>query len=80
MAIKYISIKVQARAGKIGMEECHPGEYKVMVRSAPVKGEANREVIQVIADFFKVPASRVKIVRGAKSRRKLIALQIDDSE
>lgn len=71
----YLNIKVQPRSRKRGIEKTDTGEYKVRVLSPPTKGEANKEVIETVADHFDLPSSSVKIVKGHKSRNKLIALE-----
>ncbi len=67
-------MKVQPKAKKVGVEKIGDDTYKVRVHAAPDKGAANKEVIVSLADYFNVPPSMVKIVRGEKSRTKLIEL------
>lgn len=73
----YLEIKVQTRSAENSMEQLKTGEYKVRVRASPVKGEANKAVIKVIADFFNIPRSSVKILRGYKTSRKLVLIEKD---
>jgi uncharacterized protein (TIGR00251 family) len=75
----YLSIKVQARARKPGLEKVSSGEYKIRVSAPPSRGEANREVVETLASHFGLPPSRVKIVRGQKSQRKLVLLEMNNS-
>lgn len=58
----------------MGVEKIGDDTYKVRVHAAPAKGAANKEVIVSLADYFDVPSSMVKIVRGQTSRNKLIEL------
>lgn len=58
----------------MGVEKIGDDTYKVRVHAAPDKGAANKEVIVSLADYFNVSPSMVKIVRGEKSRTKLIEL------
>ncbi len=74
----YLNIKVQPRARKPGIEKVSSGEYKIRVSAPPSKGEANREVVETLATHFGLPPSRVKIVRGQKSQRKLVLLEVDN--
>ena len=74
----YLKIKVQARARKPGLEKVSAGEYKIRVSAPPSKGEANKEVVATLASHFGLPPSRVKIVRGQKSQRKLVLLEVDN--
>lgn len=72
---RYLEIKVQTRCGENSVEPLENGQYKVRVKASPVKGEANKAVIKVIADFFNIPRSSVKILRGHKTSRKLILIE-----
>ncbi|NIO48626.1 MAG: YggU family protein [Candidatus Aminicenantes bacterium] len=75
----YLNIKVQPRARKPGLEKVSSREYKIRVSAPPSKGEANREVVKALASHFGLPPSRVKIVRGQKSKSKLVLLDVENS-
>lgn len=45
---------------------------KVYVRAPPVKGKANKEAIEALAEFFKVKKSSIRLVAGEKSREKTV--------
>ena len=69
----FLNTKVITRAKKAKVVK--EGDLlKVYVKSPPVKGRANREVIEVLAEHFKVKKSDIKIVRGEKSARKVIKI------
>ena len=44
------------------------------IRSKPVKGRANKEIIEKIADYFKVSSSSVEIVAGRRSKTKFVEI------
>ena len=48
--------------------------YSVWVKEPPVKGKANQAIINVLAEYFKIAPSRVKIVSGYASRQKTIEI------
>jgi uncharacterized protein (TIGR00251 family) len=73
--LKYIKVKVQPRAKKVGVEKIDEGTYKVRVHAAPEKGAANKEVLVSLADYFDVPPSTIKIIRGKTSRTKLVLIE-----
>ncbi len=51
------------------------GEFLlVRVKSPPVEGRANRELLEVLSDYFHVPKSRIRIVAGKSSRNKLVEI------
>jgi len=45
---------------------------KVYLSAKPVEGEANRALIECLSQYFKVKKNRVKIIRGEKSRNKIV--------
>lgn len=52
------------------------------VRSPPRDGEANAELVELVARFFDVDPRAVAVVRGAKGRRKTLRLHgvsLDDA-
>jgi uncharacterized protein (TIGR00251 family) len=48
------------------------GNLKVKVQVPPEDGRANKAIIQLLAQHFKIPKNRVKIVAGEKSHQKII--------
>ena len=47
----------------------------VRVREPPKGGRANRRVIELLSEYFGVPKSKVEIVRGHRSREKVIRVE-----
>ena len=70
---------MQPKAKKVGVEKISEDTYKVRVNAAPDKGAANKEVINSLADYFAVPSSTVKIIRGQTSRNKVIEITTSQS-
>ena len=46
----------------------------VYVKSPPLEGKANRDVIEALAKHFKVSKTKVILVRGEKSKSKLFEI------
>ena len=67
-----ISVKVITRSKqeKISLEE--DGSYKVWLRVPAEKGRANKKLIELISDFFKLPQSKIEILHGETSSKKII--------
>lgn len=47
----------------------------VRVSAPPKEGEANQALIQAVAAFLAVPASRIRIAAGARSRQKALVVE-----
>lgn len=71
----YLNVKVQPCSRKREIDKKGPTEYRIRVLSPPSKGKANKEVIEIIASHFDVPVSCVRIIKGHKSRNKIIELE-----
>jgi uncharacterized protein len=69
-----IQVTVKPRAKKPEITKVTDGEYRVMVRAPAQDGKANLALIELLADYFKVPKSTIKILRGQWSHRKQIAI------
>lgn len=48
------------------------GTFTVYLRAKPHDGEANTALIRLLAKYFDVPKTSIKVTRGAKSRHKII--------
>jgi len=46
----------------------------VRVTAPAVDGKANKAVIEVLSEFYKVKKRDIKILRGEKSREKLVEI------
>lgn len=53
----------------------HDGALKIRVQAPPVEGKANAAVVDFIAEVFRVPRSRVALIRGEKSRQKVVEIE-----
>jgi uncharacterized protein YggU (UPF0235/DUF167 family) len=42
------------------------------VLSPPIKNKANKEMIRLLADYYNVNKSAIKIIKGEHSREKLV--------
>ncbi|MFH1473894.1 MAG: DUF167 domain-containing protein [Candidatus Aenigmatarchaeota archaeon] len=47
-------------------------DYKVSVDAPTKDNEANNRLIEILAEHFEVPRSFISIVRGFKSKKKVI--------
>ncbi len=50
-------------------------QITIGIKSKPIKGEANKEIIKKLAKHFGVSTSLVQIKSGHKSKQKIIQIQ-----
>ncbi len=68
-------MRVHPGARRARVEKLGEHEYKVHVAAPPEKGRANEAMLAALADHLGVPVSRLRLVRGAASRIKTVAVE-----
>lgn len=66
-----IEVKVYPKSSR-HMLVVKDGIIKAYLTSAPDKGKANKELVELLAEEYKVPKSRVVILKGETSRNKVV--------
>lgn len=69
-----IYVKVIPRASQNEILKISEGEYKARITAPPVDGEANKKLIELMADYFGVAKSSVKILSGKTAKIKLLEI------
>jgi uncharacterized protein (TIGR00251 family) len=67
-------VRVIPRSGRTALAGSRDGRLLVRVSAPPVEEAANDVLIELIADALDVPRRAVRIVAGARSRQKRIAV------
>ncbi len=66
---------MEPRSSKRQIAGLHADALKVKLTSPPVEGKANEELIEFLAETFKVRKSAVKILKGSSSKQKLVLIE-----
>ena len=72
--MKTIQVRVKPNARVSELAKDNSGQWIARLKSPPVDGKANRELIELIAEYFKCPKSAVSIKSGASGRVKLVRI------
>jgi uncharacterized protein (TIGR00251 family) len=70
-----VSVRVQPRASKKGVEGVRDGALRVRLTAPPAEGAANAQLVEVLSKEFGIKKSAIKIVKGHSSRDKLVELE-----
>ena len=70
-----ISVRVHARAAQEMVKADEAGWLHVYVCAAPEKNKANRALIKLLAKRYRVAKSRVRIIKGNTSSKKIIFIE-----
>lgn len=74
-----ISIIAKPKAKKTALVKVDEQGLHISLHANPHGGEANEELIEFLAEFFKVPKSKILLDRGATGRRKQVVLPLTES-
>ncbi len=71
----YVHVKVSAGAGKEAFKKKSEDHFEISVREKAERNMANSRVIEIIAEHFKIPKNKVRIVNGHRSPSKLLVIE-----
>ena len=69
-----LSVKVQPRASGNAICEILGNELKIKIAAPPVDSAANEALVCFLAETLNCPRNAIRIVRGATSRHKSVAI------
>ncbi|MGJ5676187.1 MAG: DUF167 domain-containing protein [Nostochopsis sp.] len=72
-----IKVKVKPNSKVQKIEETSDGSLNIHLKSPPVDGKANEELIKMLSEKYDIAKSRIKIKSGLTSRQKLIQIDTD---
>lgn len=70
----FLSVRLQPRAANNEVVGGHGAHLKIRLTSPPIEGKANAQLIEFLADVFKVPKSRVALLSGETGREKRLSI------
>jgi hypothetical protein len=72
-----IKVKVYPSSKENEIIEKDSDSFEVRVKAPPKMGLANREVVQTLSLYFKVPVSRIRMIKGFTERNKIFEIMGD---
>lgn len=71
-----MKIYIIAKPGskKESVEKVSENSLRVSVKERPEERKANKAIEKALADYYDVPPSRVRIVSGLKSKKKIVEI------
>ena len=75
MAVVTLRIKVKPNAKASSLAQAADGWWQARLKSPPVDGKANAELIALVAEHFNCRKAAVTIRAGASGRNKLVRVE-----
>ena len=70
-----VKIKVLPRSSKNQIIKLSDDSFKIKLTATPVDGEANKKLIAFLSKEWKIPKSKIEIVRGLTSKNKTVGIK-----
>ncbi len=69
-----IKVKVFPESKKEKIIRKKKDSFEIMVREKAKEGKANKRVINILSAYFKVPESKIRMIKGGKQRNKIFQI------
>jgi uncharacterized protein (TIGR00251 family) len=69
-----LTVHLQPRASRNGIDGLHGDALKLRVTAPPVEGRANKALKKLLAEHLGIPPSRIAIIAGQRSREKRLRI------
>lgn len=70
-----IIVKVKPRSFQERIEVIDQNNLIVWLKNPPVENQANLELIKLLAKHFKVAKTQIEIIKGEKSKNKIVKIE-----
>ena len=71
-----INVSAVPNAKKAEVEKIDEENYRVRVDAPASEGKANKRLIEILSEYFNVQKSSIKILKGIKSRNKIVNIDL----
>jgi len=69
-----IKIKVFPKSKKEEIIKKSEDSFEIKVKERPERGLANKGVVRIIASHFKIPESKIRLIKGFKEKNKIFEI------
>ncbi len=71
-----IRVRVTPNSREASVAKVGEASYEVRVDARASGGAANKRLLEILSEHLGIPRSKIVIVRGAKSRDKILAVDV----
>jgi len=71
-----IKAKIFPNSRKGGVIKKSEDSFEIKVKEKPVRGLANKEAIEILSSYLKIPKSKIRLIKGSKKRNKIFEIKI----
>ncbi|MDD5144835.1 MAG: DUF167 family protein [Candidatus Pacebacteria bacterium] len=72
----FIKVKVFPGAKKEKIIKKEEDKFEIHVKEKPERGLATGRTAKILSDYFKVPVSKIRLIKGSKERSKIFNIYV----
>ena len=76
----FIKVKIFPNSKKQEILEKNKDSFKIKLKEKPMRGEANKTIINLLSSFLKIPKQNIKLIKGFKQRNKIFEINIKNNQ
>jgi len=69
-----IKVKIYSNSKKEGIIKKSEDNFEVRVKAKPLQGQANKEAIRVLAEYFEIQESNIRLIKGFRHTNKVFSI------
>jgi uncharacterized protein len=69
-----IHVRVTPNAKEARVTKLSESNFEVKVDEQAENGKANKRLLEILSSYFDLPKSRIRIIKGSKSRDKVVEI------
>ncbi len=69
-----IRVKATAHAKKASIEQIAPQTLRITVRESAENNQANKKILELVAEYYELPVNKVRIISGHTMPNKMIRI------
>ena len=70
-----IKVKVFPNSKKEEVIKKSEDSFEVKVKEKPERGKANRTAVRILASYFDLPESKIRLIKGFSKRNKIFEIK-----
>jgi len=70
-----IKVKAFPNSKKEEIIKKSENSFEIKTKEKPLMGRANREIVKILSSYFKIPESKIRLIKGAKQRNKIFEIK-----
>jgi len=70
-----IKVKVFPNSKKEEIVEKAENRFEIRVKEKPLMGLANKGVIRALSSYFKIPESKIRLIKGFREKNKIFEIK-----